>query len=165
MARSTDTYTAAQAAQLLGVSERRARQLVNEGKLDGDRGEDGVVRVSQQSVNDERKRRRAKSTAAAVPVRTGRSPRRPSASEVDVEQLADRVATAVGQRLQGQLEITRQAESLVRDELDAERAKRLDAEGRLESMATDLARANARISELEAVSTDAGQRKGLFRRR
>lgn len=164
MARSTDTYTAAQAAQLLGVSERRARQLVNEGKLVGDRGEDGVVRVSQQSVNEERKRRRAKPTAA-VPVRTGRPRRSPSSPEVDVEQLADRVATAVGQRLQGQLEITRQAESLVRDELDAERAKRLDAEGRLESMAADLARANARISELEAASTDVGQRKGLFRRR
>ncbi|GAC1586235.1 MAG: hypothetical protein NVS3B21_00180 [Acidimicrobiales bacterium] len=164
MARTTDTYTAAQAAQLLGVSERRVRQLVNEGKLVGERGEDGVVRVPQQSVNEERKRRRAK-PAASAPTRVGRPRRSGASSEVDVEQLADRVATAVGQRLQGQLEITRQAESLVRDELDAERAKRIEAERRLELVSADLATVRARVAELEAPTTDAAPRKGLFRRR
>ena len=54
MARQTDTYTAAQAAQILGVSERRVRQLVNEGKLAGTRGDDGVVHIAQQAVNEVR---------------------------------------------------------------------------------------------------------------
>ncbi|GAC1595035.1 MAG: hypothetical protein NVS3B21_17740 [Acidimicrobiales bacterium] len=164
MARTADTYTAAQAAQLLGVSERRVRQLVNEGKLVGERGDDGAVRVPQQSVNEERKRRRAKPTAAA-PVREGRVRRGAVAAEVDMEQFADRVANAVGQRLQGQLEITRQAESLVRDELDAERARRTEAELRLQKAETDLGAANLRIAELEATQRDAATRKGLFRRR
>ncbi|GAC1376409.1 MAG: hypothetical protein NVS3B21_34540 [Acidimicrobiales bacterium] len=164
MARTADTYTAAQAAQLLGVSERRVRQLVNEGKLVGQRGDDGTVRVPQQSVNEERKRRRAKPTASA-PVREGRVRRGAVVAEVDMEQFADRVANAVGQRLQGQLEITRQAESLVRDELDAERAKRTEAELRFQKAETDLAAANLRIAELEATQRDAATRKGLFRRR
>lgn len=163
MARTADTYTAAQAAQLLGVSERRVRQLVNEGKLAGDRGADGTVRVAQQAVNEERKRRRAKpagpSTAKAGPRRGA------AASTLDVEQLADQVATAVGQRLQGQLEITRQAESLIRDELDAERARRIEAETHLEAAGASLTAANARIAELETALRDAGNKKGLFRRR
>lgn len=157
MARTADTYTAAQAAQLLGVSERRVRQLVNEGKLAGKRGEDGIIRVAQQAVNEERKRRRSK-PAAATATREPRSRRAASAPDVDVEQFADRVATAVGQRLQGQLEITRQAESLVRDELSAERAARVEAENRL-------ATATARLAELEAVVKEGAARKGLFRRR
>lgn len=163
MARTADTYTAAQAAQLLGVSERRVRQLVNEGKLTGDRGADGAVRVAQQAVNEERKRRRAKpagtSTAKAGPRRGA------SGSVLDVEQLADQVATAVGQRLQGQLEITRQAESLIRDELDAERARRIEAEAHLDAAGASLTAANARIADLEAALREAGNKKGLFRRR
>src|SRR5947209_38189 len=66
MARQADTYTAAQAAQILGISERRVRQLVNEGKLSGNRAEDGTVRLPQQAVNDERKRRRG-ATATKTP--------------------------------------------------------------------------------------------------
>ena len=162
MARTADTYTAAQAAQLLGVSERRVRQLVNEGKLAGDRGADGAVRVAQQAVNEERKRRRAK---PAGPSATKAGPRRGTASTLDVEQLADQVATAVGQRLQGQLEITRQAESLIRDELDAERARRIEAETHLDAAGASLAAANARIAELEAALREAASKKGLFRRR
>src|SRR5262249_4036114 len=50
MPRQGDTYTAAQAARILGVSERRVRQLVNERKLAGTRGDDGTVRLSQQAV-------------------------------------------------------------------------------------------------------------------
>lgn len=158
----TDTYTAAQAAQLLGVSERRVRQLVNEGKLAGDRGADGTVRVAQQAVNEERKRRRTKETR---PPAKGTARRGSAVQSVDVEQLADQVANAVGVKLQGQLEITRQAESLIRGELDEERARRFEAEAKLETTAASLAAATARIAELEASVQEAAGRKGLFRRR
>jgi len=158
----TDTYTAAQAAQLLGVSERRVRQLVNEGKLAGDRGSDGAVRVAQQAVNEERKRRRTKQ---AGPPAKDSARRRLTGQSMDVEQLADQVANAVGIKLQGQLEITRQAESLIRGELDEERARRFEAEAKLETTTTSLAAATARIAELEASVQEAAARKGLFRRR
>jgi len=158
----TDTYTAAQAAQLLGVSERRVRQLVNEGKLAGDRGVDGAVRVAQQAVNEERKRRRTK--VAAPPAKSS-ARRGLTGQSMDVEQLADQVATAVGIKLQGQLEITRQAESLIRRELDEERARRFEAEAKLETTAASLAAAAARIAELEAAVQETAARKGLFRRR
>jgi len=160
MARQTDTYTAAQAAQILGVSERRVRQLVNEGKLAGTRGDDGVVHIAQQAVNEERKRRRgtakAATSAKAVPRKRAGRAAPPAAEPVDVDALATAVASAVGQRLEGQLEITRQTESSLRDELAAERARRAEAEAKL-------AEAERRLADIEAV---AAQRKGgLFRRR
>ena len=45
---------------------------------------------------------------------------------MDVEDLASRVAAAVGKNLEGQIELTRRAETLVRQELDEERARRED---------------------------------------
>ncbi|MDQ1404361.1 MAG: hypothetical protein QOG03_2677 [Actinomycetota bacterium] len=156
MARSKDTYTAAQASQILGVSERRVRQLVNEGKLPGDRGNDGIVHIPQQAVNDERKRR--KTTTKAAPATAGAAGRRSrsasTTSAEDVETLANAVAAKVGQRLEGQLEITRKAESLLRDELDEERALRTQAEAKL-------AQTERRLAELEA----AGKKRKIFGRR
>ena len=164
MARSSDTYSAAQAAQILGVSERRVRQLVNEGKLAGERGTDGQVHISQQAVNEERKRRRKPAAAdGASGDGRGRTARRAAANPaVDVDQLADRVASAVGQRLEGQLEITRKAESLVRDELDQERARRMEAEAKLDAAQTRLAELE---TALAAANERASERRGLFRRK
>jgi hypothetical protein len=155
MARTKDTYTAAQASQILGVSERRVRQLVNEGKLPGERGNDGVVHISQQAVNDERKRR--KTTTKAAPSSTRSAGRRAQAAATgaeDVEALANAVAAKVGQRLEGQLEITRKAESLMRDELDEERARRAQVEAKL-------ADTEKRLAELVATSN---KKRRLFGR-
>lgn len=158
MARSKDTYTASQASQILGVSERRVRQLVNEGKLPGERGNDGIVHIPQQAVNDERKRRRSTTKTAPATARAGarraRAAGASAASADDVETLANAVAAKVGQRLEGQLEITRQAESLLRNELDEERARRAQAEAKL-------AESERRLAELEA----AGKKRKLFGRR
>jgi hypothetical protein len=148
------------------VSERRVRQLVNEGKLAGTRGDDGVVRIAQQAVNEERKRRRGTTKAAAGSAgkaagsarkRTSRAAGAASAAAepVDVDALATAVASAVGQRLEGQLEITRQAESSLRDELAEERARRAEVEAKL-------AEAERQLADIQAVAV---QRKGLFRRR
>ncbi|HMC41954.1 MAG TPA: helix-turn-helix domain-containing protein [Acidimicrobiales bacterium] len=154
MAPSADTYTAAQAAQILGVSERRVRQLVNEGKLTGNRDNNGQVRVAQRSVTEERKRRRKRVDGASRRGPASAPPATPRPS-LDVEELASAVANAVGQRLEGQLELTRRAESLIRSELDEERARRIEAEAKL-------AAATARVAELEAALA---KRRGFLRRR
>jgi len=151
-----DTYSAAQAAELIGVSERRIRQLVAEGKLPGRRSRDGTVRIPQQAVAEERRKRkggapagRVRKTAAKASASGPASSRK--AEPVDVDALATAVASAVGQRLEGQLEITRRAESLVRAELDEERARRMELE--------------AKLADAERKLAEADSRRGLFRRR
>ena len=169
MPRSSDVYTAAQAAQILGISERRVRQLVTEGKLPGERGDDNVVRIPQQAVTEERKRRRKTDggSAKAAPKSSGGSTSRKgkaASPAMDVEELADKVATAVGQKITGQLEITQKAESLLRSELDEERAKRMQADAQLTQAHREAASLQARVAELENQLQQAQQKRGLFRR-
>jgi excisionase family DNA binding protein len=175
MARKTDVFTAAQAAQVLGISERRVRQLVSEGKLPGERGDDNVVRIPQQAVNEERKRRRGTGSsgpAGGAAKRTRKAAASASSTDgMDVDVLAEKVASVVGQRLEGKLEITQRAESLLRGELDEERAHRMEADSRLADMRTELAEAQARLEEarrqvaqLESQLQQAQQKRGLFRR-
>jgi excisionase family DNA binding protein len=177
MARTKDVFTAAQAAQILGISERRVRQLVSEGKLPGEKGDDNVVRIPQQAVNEERKRRRGSAggtKAAAATGRTRRARQTQATAEqdgMDVDAIAEKVASVVGQRLEGQLEITQRAESLLRGELDEERARRMEIEARLSDSRAELADVTARLEEarrhaqaLEGQLQQAQQRRGLFRR-
>ena len=137
-----DTYTVPQAAQVLGLSERRVRQLVT-------------------AVNNERKNRRGATGSRGGRKRAeGRkTASRASTTAVDVDDLASRVAAAVGKNLEGQLELTRRAETLVRQELDEERARRMEAEQRQSA-------AEAEIERLRKELEEAAQRKrrGLFRR-
>lgn len=170
MARASDVFTAAQSAQILGISERRVRQLVTEGKLPGLRGDDNVVRIPQQAVNEERKRRRGTGAKVTSPTRS-RAARKADSESVDMNALAEKVASVVGQRLEGQLEITHRAESLMRSELDEERAKRMESDARLGDVRAELADVQARLEEarrqvqmLESQVHQAHQRRGLFRR-
>jgi excisionase family DNA binding protein len=170
MPRASDVYTAAQAAQILGISERRVRQLVTEGKLPGERGDDNIVRIPQQAVTEERKRRRktdggggAKATRAQSAGAASKKTKT-SAQTMDVEELADKVATAVGNKITGQLEITQKAESLLRSELDEERAKRMQSDAQLTQAQNEAASLKARLAEVEAQLQQAQQKKGLFRR-
>ena len=150
-----DTYTVAQAAQILGISERRVRQLVNDGKLAAERTARGCLR--QAAVNAERKSRRKTSGRKAPEVR-GR-PLRASAPELDVDHLASAVASAIGSRIEGQLELTRRAETLVRQELDEERAKRMEIEARLASSEAEVERLRQQLLE-----TSATKRRRFFRK-
>jgi excisionase family DNA binding protein len=164
-------FTAAQAAKVLGISERRVRQLVTEGKLPGVRGDDNIVRIPQQAVNEERKRRRGTAGAKADGAVKATRSRKAAPEPVDMDQLAERVASAVGQRLEGQLEITHRAESLLRSELDEERARRTQADAQLSEIRAELADVQGRLVEarrqvtaLEAQLQQAQAKRGLFRR-
>ncbi len=57
-AREPETYSTAEAARLLGMSEERVRQMVDEGQLPGERDEAGVLAIPQQAVNEVLARRR-----------------------------------------------------------------------------------------------------------
>lgn len=168
MPRASDVYTAAQAAQILGISERRVRQLVTEKKLPGTRGDDNVVRIPQQAVNDERKRRKVEggSTKAKRDSSASTTTRKSRAASpaMDVDELADKVAAAVGQKITGTLEITQKAESLLRSELDEERAKRMQTDAQLTQAQSEAAALQARVAELESQLQQAQQKRGLFRR-
>lgn len=169
MARSSDVYTAAQAAQILGISERRVRQLVTEGKLPGERGSDNVVRIPQQAVTEERRRRRRTDRGAKVATAETAAPAatkkgKTAQPAMDVDELADKVAAAVGQKITGQLEITQKAESFLRAELDEERAKRMQTDAQLNQAQSEAAALQARVAELESQLHQAQQKKGLFRR-
>ena len=173
MPRQSDVFTAAQAAQILGISERRVRQLVTEGKLPGKRGDDNIVRIPQQAVNEERKRRRGTASKASASTakrasRRSRAEAPAAADNVDVDAIAEKVASVVGQRLEGRLEVTQRAESFLRAELDEERASRAHAEAQLNAARNELADVQARLDEarqrVQALEAQAQQRRGLFRR-
>lgn len=169
MARSSDVYTATQASQILGISERRVRQLVSEGKLPGERGEDNVVRIPQQAVTEERRRRRkrdtgSKSSSDGAPPAAARKRGAAAAPSLDVDDLAEKLATAVGQRITGQLEITQKAESLIRGELDEERARRMQVEAQLTAAQKEVEALQGRVASLESDLHQAQQKRGLFRR-
>ena len=152
-----DTYTVAQAAQILGISERRVRQLVADGQLPGERASNGSLRLPQAAVNSERKSRRK--TSARKPAEPRGNSRKASSPAIDVDELATAVASAVGTKIEGQLEITRRAETLVRQELDEERARRMETESRLSSAEAEVERLRQQLAE---ASTP--KKRGLFRK-
>lgn len=117
-----DTYSARETAQLLGISERRVRQLAAAGTLDV--AQEKPLRIDAVSVIEERKRRK-------------RSPKpEPSAAATGLEpgQLREIVSAIVGDLLPLALEGQRRVEDSLREELAASRAEaqqlraQLDAE-------------------------------------
>ena len=108
----TDTYSAGEAARLLGISERRARQLAAAGHLTVEQAK--PLRISARSVIEERKRRE----------RTPRS-RSESSGPAGLEpaQLREIVSAIVGDLLPLALEGQRRIEDSLREELAAARAE------------------------------------------
>ena len=126
-----ETYSPAEASRVLGrsarkITERRIRQLLQGGELEGDRDEGGRWRIPRRVVNRLLTERREREQLRAEPESD------PGAPE-NVWELVDRVAALERERgrLEGRLELTEQAESTTRAErdrllaeLEAERAER-----------------------------------------
>jgi hypothetical protein len=118
----TDTYTARQAAQVIGRSERLVRRLAAEGKLEIVDTE--PLRVSMESVHRERSKRKAKPDKKPEPSA--------GVSAEQLEQIITRaVAAAVAEIVPRMLE-TRDA---VEDRMAAELA---DAQQQIEQLRRDL---------------------------
>jgi len=126
-----ETYSPAEASRVLGrsgrkITERRIRQMLQAGELEGEQTEGGRWRIPRRVVNRLLSERREREQLRAEP-ESG-----PGAPE-SVRELVDRVAALERERgrLEGRLELTEQAESTTRAErdrliaeLEAERAER-----------------------------------------
>ncbi len=135
-ARPADSYGTADAARLLGLSDRRVRQLVAEGQLPGERDAAGVLRLPQAAVHAERARRR---NPEGPPVGPGR---KPATAATDPQAIAAAVAAAVGEVMAGQRELTAPAAGLLEAErarFEAERERRMALEAEVLELRARLA--------------------------
>lgn len=113
MAAADDTYSAAEAAALLAVSERRVRQLAAAGVLDVATSK--PLRVTALSVLAERDRRGSR------PRRQPETP--PANASIDPDQLRELVRAIVADVVPLALEGRDRAEQILREELAAARAE------------------------------------------
>jgi excisionase family DNA binding protein len=102
-------YTVSEAAKVLDISERRVRQIAQDGKVAGVRSEDGW-KLFRYSVHGFRDRREAQNPVRAV--RAGREPSSEAREWIERVTLLER---ELG-RLEGRLELTERAESTMREE-------------------------------------------------
>src|SRR3712207_9215981 len=91
-------YTVSEAAKVLDISERRVRQVAQDGKIEGVRTDEGW-KLFRYSVHDFRDRR-----GAQTPARGGREP------SLEAREWIERVTTLERElgRLEGRLELTEQ---------------------------------------------------------
>ncbi len=122
------------------MSERRVRQIAQDGKVEGVRSEAGW-KLFRYSVHDFRDRREAQ-----IPVRAVRGERESSS---EAREWLERVASLERElgRLEGRLELTEQAESTMREE----------RERLLEDLARERERAAQEQERAEEIQRDAEQ--------
>jgi len=133
-------YTVSEAAKVLDISERRVRQIAQDGKVEGVRSEDGW-KLFRYSVHDFRDRREAQN-----PVRAVRGGREPSSEAREWIERVTALERELG-RLEGRLEFTERAESNMREE----------RERLLEDLARERERATQEQEKAEETQRDAEQ--------
>jgi hypothetical protein len=139
-----DTYSAGETAKLLGVSERRVRQLAVAGALDV--VQEKPLRIAARSVIEERKRRE-------------RTPKPEAPSQaLDASQLRELVAALVADVVPLALEGQRRVEELLRDELAQSRAETAQLRAQLDE------RKAKRKAKADAGKGGKGWRKGKKRK-
>lgn len=119
-----ETYTPTEAGKILGVSDERVRQLIESGDLDGEkrRGRWHIFRVSVHHALEERGSPRT---------------RRPSQTSEDAAREAAELRSRVEDlqyrlgRTEAIVELTEQAESTLREDLERERQRADRLEGEL----------------------------------
>jgi excisionase family DNA binding protein len=175
----SELYTVSEAAKVLGITGRRVRALAQEGRIEGERTEDGwkLFRYSVHSFRDARRDRERPLEA------------RGSDSLGTAEWLGriEALQRELG-RLEGRLELTERAESTVREERDRllreleeerrqrqadvqrERAERLEAQQSAERLVREHAQLEEEHSQVAEEAErlreelDAERGKGFWRR-
>jgi excisionase family DNA binding protein len=114
-----DTYTTGEAARILRVTESRVRQMLAAGELEGGRDLNGRWRIPQRAVHERMDAR-------------PREPRESRGAAVDAGELIERIARLERElgRAEERGELTEQAHSTTREQLERERerADRLESE-------------------------------------
>lgn len=129
-----DTYTAAEAAKVIGVTVKRVRQMIAEGKLHPVPGIPGPLRVPMVEAHELRTRRRQ-----------GPAPSGPRSGTVSVEEITRLLEKALeGQRQLIEAETARahaardRAEELLRTAHAEERARRIELEAEIAELRAQL---------------------------
>jgi hypothetical protein len=130
-------YTVPEAAKVLSISERRVRQISQDGKVEGVRSDDGW-KLFRYSVHDFRDRR-----AAQEPPRGVRESAPDAREWIDRDNGLERELS----RLEGRLELTERAES----------TKRKERERLLEDLSRERERAAQEQDRTEEAQQDAEQ--------
>jgi excisionase family DNA binding protein len=133
-------YTVSEAAKVLDISERRVRQIAQDGKVEGVRSAEGW-KLFRYSVHDFRDRKEAQN-----PVRAVRGGREPSSEAREWIERVTALERELG-RLEGRLELTERAESSMREE----------RERLLEDLARERERATQEQEKAEETQRDAEQ--------
>ena|SRR5215211_6133311 len=123
-----EVYTVAEAAKVLGITDRRVLQLVDSGELEAVR-EGNRWKVFRKSVHVLRDSRRAANVASEVP----EWPREAREAIEEVKTLQRELG-----RLEGRLQITEVAESTLRESLERERERADRLEERAEKLRDEL---------------------------
>lgn len=148
---SQDSYTPAQAAQLLGLSVKRVRQLVASGKLKAVPKSSPLL-IRAESVHKERELRGDKVTRTATPQKAFEL-----ASLMEVIELIE--AARLAGRSEGIEIAQRQIESVEASRERTEQAL-FEAQSKTSDLQAALAEARGRLAILEAQT----ERKSFFRR-
>lgn len=125
---SADTYTVAEAAKVLQRSPKRVRQMLREGKLTA-LPDTEPQRISAQEVHELREALRAQGT------RPG--PQRQAATGLTHEQvvaLVEELQRPMVRALEANREAAEKVETMLRDELAAERAERQRLQAQLDEL-------------------------------
>ena len=121
-----DTYTTAQAARILKVTDRGVRKMIDRGELEARQDERGRHLIPQRAVHAMLEERRAVGEGEVSSVEISRSAEEARELRERVEGLQRELG-----RLEGRLELTERTESTMREErerlaqlLEEERAER-----------------------------------------
>lgn len=143
--KAVDTYTASQAAKVLGVSVRRVQQLAEAGEIEGVQTDSGRWRLYQHSVHArlEGRPHPTRGRSEARERRSARAAQSPESATELLERLLEAERRAA--RAEGRLELTERAESTLREALERERerveqveAERAEARREIEALRSDL---------------------------
>ena len=115
-----DVYTTGQAARILGVTDRGVRKMIDRGELEAATDERGRHRIPQREVHRLLQERRDAAKGAASSLQPAQDTTAVAQEAAELRARVEQLQRDLG-RLEGRLELTAQAESTLREQLERER--------------------------------------------
>ena len=144
-----DTYTTAEVGRLLRRSNRRILQMLETGKLEGEKDESGRWRIPQRVIHELLPSRTFRKGTANGTFTARQEFLEVSEGAVEIQLRMEALQRELG-RLEGRLELTAVAESTMRESLEREQ-ERADAEReRAEALQLEVERLREQLAEASA---------------